>query len=602
MLPTSDCRTQDECRRYHDDLTDFLRKEKTITDLGHECISAISSLQLDLYDKQDKFAGYRRHGIKNGMSAMTTSPAENQVGRTKQSGVNAKVNLDKAMKVAMTRCQSNLSRKHADAHMELVLSNYASRCPTSKYVSTRGQALIDRYHDRSFNLKSAQTSTSKWITWNNYAVDSEDLRDSLSQSITQIMRVSRLELWQDGDGTWFVKCDCGKRENSGVPCDCYSRIAVNAGVPESEIIHLSMLDPIHLNTWETHYGTSGEIGRLLYRAQAKAFEDEHKGIRIPANTAQRLLQLNSSMYTPVRSHEDFPRVGPHTSTSDFREAQYMMSLKSCTKTDLQAYRSGTNATQDMTSDTNIIHGGVDGPLESTPFRGYGELSTRASRLLARAKDHNVSSTHTSASVRTCFNTPPSHGNQSSTTAAPLYAESCLTTPVGKKMGQLPTKVTQRMHSALNKKMDDAKQSLLKDFGELAKHCELGEDARRGLENDLSDMISEFKSKARKRIADQATERTSGKSKGSSIDFACYVNDDEARELETQVEDCMRSFAGHVGKKPSQSVFNPESVIGEVDLCRNEHPSYISPTLNKRFRSVYEPRKKNKQRDHGNKLH
>ena len=126
MLPSSDCRTQEECRRYHDDLTDFLRREKTINDLGPECISAISSLQLDLYDKQDQFAGYRRHGIKNGMSAMTTSPAENQVGRTKQSGVNAKVNLDKAMHMSLRRCQSNLSRKHADAHMELVLSNYAS--------------------------------------------------------------------------------------------------------------------------------------------------------------------------------------------------------------------------------------------------------------------------------------------------------------------------------------------------------------------------------------------------------------------------------------------------------------------------------------------
>ena len=143
MLPSSDCRAQDECRRYHDDLTDFLRLKKTIADLGPECISAISSLQLDLYDKQDKFAGYRRHGIKNGMSAMTTSPAENQVDRTKQAGVNARVNMDRAMQVALGRCQSNLSRKRTKAHMDLVLANYASRCPTSKYVSTRGQALID---------------------------------------------------------------------------------------------------------------------------------------------------------------------------------------------------------------------------------------------------------------------------------------------------------------------------------------------------------------------------------------------------------------------------------------------------------------------------
>ena len=139
-------------------------------------------------------------------------------------------------------------------------------------------------------------------------------------------------------------------------------------------------------------------------------------------------------------------------------------------------------------------------------------------------------------------------------------------------------------------MDDAKQSLLKDFGELAKHGEFSEDARRGLENDLSDMISAFKSKARNRIADHAMERTSGKRSSASIDVSCYVNDDEARELESQVEDYMRSFTSDAGKKPSHSVFNPESLLADVELCRNEHPSYISPTLNKRFRGVYNHKK------------
>ena len=266
----------------------------------------------------------------------------------------------------------------------------------------------------------------------------------------------------------------------------------------------------------------------------------------------------------------------------------MMSLKSCTKTDLQAYRCGNNATQDMTAHTNAIHGGVDGPVESTPLRGYGELSTRAGRLLARAKEHNVSSARASSSVTSSLSTPPTHGGPASTRRP--YSESFVTTPVGERMGQLPTKVTQRMHSSLNKTMDDLKQRLLKDFGELAKHQELSEDARCGLENDLSNMISEFERKARRRIADQATVTTTGKRKDTSIDVSCYENDDEAREIESQVEDYMRSFTGEAGQ---QTVLNPDSVIGEVELCRNEHPSYISPTLNKRFRSVYEHKKKNK---------
>ena len=104
MLPSSNCGTPQECQRYHDDLCEFLELEQTIYDLGHKCIAAVKSLQLDLYDKQDKFAGYRRHGTKNCFGAMTTSPAENQVLQTRRTGIDAKHNLDKSLTKAINHC------------------------------------------------------------------------------------------------------------------------------------------------------------------------------------------------------------------------------------------------------------------------------------------------------------------------------------------------------------------------------------------------------------------------------------------------------------------------------------------------------------------
>ena len=68
-------------------------------------------------------------------------------------------------------------------------------------------------------------------------------------------------------------------------------------------------------------------------------------------------------------------------------------------------------------------------------------------------------------------------------------------------------------------------------------------------------------------------------------------DQEARELEFMVEDYMRSCSGAGGTERARSDLKPESIVANVELCRNEHPSYISPSLNKRFRGVYEHKKK-----------
>ena len=78
MKMSKSCRTPAEYNRHHAKLSIFLKIPKTKKALGKECIDAIIKMKLSLRDKENKLAGYVRHGIKNNMGAMTTSPVEGQ--------------------------------------------------------------------------------------------------------------------------------------------------------------------------------------------------------------------------------------------------------------------------------------------------------------------------------------------------------------------------------------------------------------------------------------------------------------------------------------------------------------------------------------------
>ena len=78
MKMSKDCRTPAEYNRYHTELSIFLKLPETQKALGKECIDAIIKMKLSLRDKENKLAGYVRHGIKNNMGAMTTPPVEGQ--------------------------------------------------------------------------------------------------------------------------------------------------------------------------------------------------------------------------------------------------------------------------------------------------------------------------------------------------------------------------------------------------------------------------------------------------------------------------------------------------------------------------------------------
>ena len=221
LLPCNNCHTQEECKRYHDDLVDFLQLPSTVRAVGKPCVDAVKDLQLDMYTKQAKFAGYQRHYVKGATSAMTTSPAEGQILNTRKLGVNAQTPMDRSVKKSLGRVVSNYCDRHAAAQRELAYVSLSSRSPTSQYLNQRGEGLLDRYYDARKFLKSARKSEFTWLTWNNDIIDQPEERDPLYAQITRILRVSQLTMKQDEDGSWFIRCTCGKREDLGVACDCF---------------------------------------------------------------------------------------------------------------------------------------------------------------------------------------------------------------------------------------------------------------------------------------------------------------------------------------------------------------------------------------------
>lgn len=145
-----------------------------------------------------------------------------------------------------------------------------------------------------------------------------------------MLRVSRLELPRDEDGAWFIKYTCGGQENVGIPCACFFWIVQNASVPKDHIVHLCMISPKHLRCWQTDYGTQSKTGELLCQAQAQCFIDKKKGIRLSKVVADHLRQAKTQ-------HGEFPRLGPNTLSSHYKEALFMMDWSTCTMSDIVGF-------------------------------------------------------------------------------------------------------------------------------------------------------------------------------------------------------------------------------------------------------------------------
>lgn len=435
MLPCSDCRTEEECKRYFDDILDFLDLDATKKAVGVACTDAVRGLARNLYQNRVKLSGYRRMFLKDVVSAMTTSPVEGQIGETRKVGVNACVQMPDAINKMVRRVDITLDERNKNAHRELYTQNLHSRSPTSPYLIQRGEGLVCRSHELRLHLKSAQLERRKWITWNNSSVRKKDLRGNLYSNVTKIMRVSQLHLDQDEHGSWFVRCDCGGKENLGVPCECFFRICDNAGVPEKDIVHLCMISPKYLKWWQTHYGTPTPIGELLYAAQKQAFADKKKGIRITSKIALMLLN-NDTVDTPV-----YPQFGPDTYPSDYGEAVFMMKQPACTAKDIIRFREqrrgqvSSPQSSPPTKKRQLNCPILGKPISRLDLDTHGFLSEGAQRLHAQLQENELQS------------------------------------PLTRKFGSTTTKQDQAMYSRFRDVFDDAKSNFLQQLDQLTKHHE-----------------------------------------------------------------------------------------------------------------------------------
>ena len=175
-MPCTDCRTRAECKRYYRDLLDFLNKPSTIDAVKRPCIVAVRALARKMYTNRVKFAGFSRMFLKDVVSAMTTSPVEGQIGESRKTGVNAATSLQDSMTKLVGRADRNLDERDLAAHQELALVNHASFSPTNQYLIRRGEYLVCRCHDECLPLKSAQTTSHTWITWDNSCVEMNEFK------------------------------------------------------------------------------------------------------------------------------------------------------------------------------------------------------------------------------------------------------------------------------------------------------------------------------------------------------------------------------------------------------------------------------------------
>ena len=417
----------------------FLDERETVNDVGPTCVAAVKDLSRKLYDNRAKFGGFRRMFKKDVVSALTTSPVEGQIGEQRKCGANAKTQMDDAVRVLTERADNNLNEHLSDAHRELASVNLFSRSPTSQYLIVRGEALICKYHSEKEYVKSARTSYFTWIAWNNFCVEKKHFtqhthkRDRLFSRLTRMLRVSRLTLTQESDGTWFINCDCGCRENSGVPCSCFFKIADDAGIPDEDVVHLCMVTPKFLKWWQSHYGTQSSIGDLLYEAQSQSFRDKDKGIQIPSSVARALLGPDTF------TESDFPILGKETLPSDYKEAQYMLKKSSCTSLDVSNYRNSCGSTSSKSSSlfprrvTTRSRSSLGDCLSPTDGSLYGNLSSTGDDLLRRLEQSE----------------------------APLQSE--------RPDQHFKSADEHKMYVTFSKAMDDAKTSLLENFSMLCKH-------------------------------------------------------------------------------------------------------------------------------------
>ena len=291
MKMSKDCHSPAEYNRYHAELSCFLGKAATRKALSKKGIAAIFRLKRTLRDKEHKLAGYVRHGIKNNMGAMTTSPTEGQNLHIRHGpdAIGVKYQSHTALRRFLHRVQRNLKQRRQRAHAELARNTLFSRAWTKDFLIRKGQALLDRNHAKRLHLKSARLGPDQFIMWNFDIGEVIDVPNPLYRSIPHFLRVCNIRLDAEPSGANFAKCTCGVREGIGVPCSGFFKLCDDTDVPNDDMIHPCMMDVRYLKLYHTHYGKDCELGHLVANGQTDSFANEGKGTEIPTELMELLV-------------------------------------------------------------------------------------------------------------------------------------------------------------------------------------------------------------------------------------------------------------------------------------------------------------------------
>ena len=314
-------------------------ESETVKALGRDAVAAVFALKRTLRDKEPKLAGYVRHGVKNHMGAMTTSPTEGQNVHIRhgQDKIGVKYQAHKAMRRLLNRIQRNLSLRQQRAHAELARNTLFSNAWTRDYLIRKGQALLDRNHAKRLHIKSARLAGDEFIMWNFDIGDWLDLPHPLYQVIPNFLRICKIKLVTENSGANYSKCTCGEREGVGVPCTGFFKMCDDAGVANNEMVHPCMVDVRYLKLYHTHYGAKNELGALMLKGQKYSFSNERKGTGLPKELMHLLLSSTAGT--------NYPALGKHTSNADLLEASFVLDRETTTVMDIERLRSG-NSTED----------------------------------------------------------------------------------------------------------------------------------------------------------------------------------------------------------------------------------------------------------------
>ena len=168
LQQSTHCETKSEYDASYHKLLKFLELDETVQNIGKDAVEAVLDLQHSLRAKEHKLAFYLRMDTHNSMDACTTSPVESANAAIKHgpNKVHSNMNLDKSTRKMIEGFNRRLKRRKNQALRDLGLTNLASRAPTSPYIITKIQGLIDRFYDQRHVLKSAQVGPETWHVWN----------------------------------------------------------------------------------------------------------------------------------------------------------------------------------------------------------------------------------------------------------------------------------------------------------------------------------------------------------------------------------------------------------------------------------------------------